>query len=82
MSENLVPLFNPLAKSFEFEWKDDNNDVHTLSLDPISITYFTKPQAHFMLKHLTDAVMAERGLNGINNVEEIKEIIKQIQVII
>ena len=80
MTEKMVGLFNPLSKEFNFEWKDDENQVHTLSLPPVDITYFTPPQARFLLKHLTDAVMAERGLNGINNVAEIKEIIKQIQV--
>ena len=75
-----IPLFNPLSKQFSYDWRDDKNETHTLVMEPISITYFNKPQADFMVKHLTDAVMAARKLNGINNKAEIIEIIKQIRV--
>jgi len=75
-----IPLFNPLSRQFSREWLDDNNQSHTLVMEPIAITYFTPPQARFIVKHLTDAVMASRSLNDINNVAERKEIIEQIKV--
>lgn len=82
MSETMVPLLNPLSKEVSFEWKDDENMSHNLVIGPLEIVYFTEPQARFMLKHITDAVMNEKKLNGINNVSEIEEIIKQIKVTI
>lgn len=75
-----VPLFNPLNTIFSYEWFDDKNIKYTLTMDPIAITYFTKPQADFMVKHLTDEIMNKRKLNGINHVDEMKEIINQIRV--
>lgn len=81
MIETMVPLLNPSLKNkYSFEWKDDNNNVNVLSIDPGEIIYFTPPQAVFMMKHLTDAIMAEKGYNGINNVAEMNEIQKQIKV--
>ncbi len=82
MSEKLVPLFNPLSSSFSYDWRDDSNITHTLVMDPISVSYFTLPQAEFMIKHLTDEIMNRRKLNGINHKGQIEEIIKQIRVII
>ena len=80
MISNKVGLFNPLSSSFSYEWFDDENVSHILTMEPISITYFTPSQATFMIKHLTDEVMNKRKLNGINNKAEMEAIIKQIKV--
>ncbi len=82
MSEKLVPLFNPLSTTFSYDWKGDNNETHTLVMNPISITYFEPSQADFMVKHLTDEIMNKREINPINNKREVDEIIKRIRVII
>ena len=82
MTTKLIPLLNPLSHTFSYDWKDDENVVHKLVMEPVQITYFTSPQAEFMVKHLTDAVMAARKLNGINHIAEIEEIKKEIRVTI
>ncbi len=80
MKEKRIPLFNPLSDPFDVEWLDDTNTPHALHMDPIAITYFTESQSKFMIKRLTDAVMNDRKLNGINHQKELKEIKNQILV--
>lgn len=73
-------LFNPLSSEFSYEWLDDNNTPHLLVMPPISISYFTKEQAPFMLKHLTDEVMHQRGINPINNAQEVLDLKNELLV--
>ena len=79
-TNDLVPLFNPLSQTFSYEWFNENNEKQILTMEPISISYFTESQADFMVKHLTDEVINRRKLNGINHRAEIEEIIRQIKV--
>lgn len=80
MNEKKIPLFNPLNSTFAYDWKDDNNEVHTLTMDPISIEYFEASQVDFMVKHLADEVMNKNNYNGINHADKRKEIEEQIRV--
>ena len=79
MTEKLVALFNPLRDAFSYEWKDDKNEPHTLTLEGREITYLPDYQAHFMAKHLSDAIYNEQG-RKVNPEVDIKEILKQIYV--
>ena len=71
-----------MATTFSYDWKDDKNAVHTLSMDAISITYFEPSQVDFMVKHLADEVMNKNNYNGINHADKRREIEKQIRVTI
>lgn len=74
-----VALFNPLSSDFSYEWLDDENKKHTLTMNSREITYFPEPQAKFMMKHLADAIIHQRGVRT-NHEDEYKAILKEIQV--
>jgi len=74
-----IPLFNPLSDDFTFEWKDDTNTLHTFTMRPLEITYFDKPIADFMARHLCDAVYHIRG-QKTNAVDDMKAIMGEIHV--
>jgi len=56
-----VPLYNPLLEDFEAEYYEDDNSLTTLKMPAGQITYFPKPKANFMAKHLADAVVNLSG---------------------
>lgn len=79
MTQKLIALFNPLRSTFKWDWLDDKNEKHTLVMEGREITYFPDYQAHFMAKHLADAVYGEQG-GKTNHEADIKEVLKQIYV--
>jgi hypothetical protein len=78
MTDQKIPLFNPLARDFEYSWLDDNNTKHQLLMKSYDITYFTSSQADFMAKHLADEILHEEGIKT-NAQDDLKKILKRIK---
>lgn len=56
-----TPLYNPID-NFSYEWLDDNNIPHTLTMKGYTTTSFPEHQANFMVKHLVDKIFFQRGV--------------------
>lgn len=74
-----IPLFNPLSDTFSFEWLDDDNWRHILTMRPLEITYFEPVQADFMARHLVDAIYHQRG-QKTNPEDDKKAILREVMV--
>ena len=57
MTDQKVSLYNPLDTDFTYTWLDDLNKPHELIMPAGRVTYFPKPQADFMTKHLLDELI-------------------------
>ncbi|MCR4343330.1 MAG: hypothetical protein NUV44_01060 [Candidatus Scalindua sp.] len=74
-------LFNSLTHDFSYEWLDDTNKPHTLTIKSHEIGYFPTGQWQFMRRHLADAVINTRSIKT-NYEDEYKEVLKEIDVIL
>ena len=79
MMIDTFPLYNPLSRQVSFDWNDDNDMIHTITFDPIAITYVPINQYEFCKGRLADAVWIDRGAK-IGHDEFIPEILKEIIV--
>ena len=75
-----IQLYNPLLKDFEYPWYDDHNEAHTLRLPSLVITTLPKAQGDFMLKHLIDEIINERGNTKKGHDAQAEEIKKEVLV--
>ena len=75
-----VPLFNPLNYDFECTFRRDSDNVpETYKMRAREITYFPPRIATHMKKHLSDAVLNERGIE-LNAELDRSNIYKEIEV--
>lgn len=74
-----VSIFNPLTTDFSYEWLDDFNKKHILTIPAMQIKQFNESQGRFVAKHLADCVLNERGTKT-NTEDELKKILKIIYV--
>ena len=56
-----LPLYNPLHEDFSAEYFEDDNSPTILTMPAGQITYFPRPKANFMAKHLADVVVNISG---------------------
>ena len=79
MTQDQKPLYNPLSRPVEFEWNDDQDQTHTITLDAVAITYVPENQYEFSKKRLADAVWIDRGAK-VGHDEYMPGILKEITV--
>lgn len=79
MKKDLVAVFNPLKREFEYVWFNDQNEPITLSIPARDFKYFPPYQGNFMAKHLADAVIHERGIKT-NAEDDYKLVMKEILI--
>ena len=58
-AQKRLGLFNPMYESFNFEYEGQE-----YTLDAQKITRLPQPIAKYVLRHLRDAVINDRGYNG------------------
>lgn len=61
MTQDTIRLYNPLLHDFEYIWYDEFDLAHQLVLPSLVITTLPNNQGEFMLQHLADEVMNDRG---------------------
>ena len=77
---NKVPLFNPLDYDFECTYRrDSDNKPMPYKMRAREITYFSPRLAEHMKKHLSDAILNERGIE-FNAELDRENIYKEIEV--
>lgn len=74
-----IAIFNPLPYDFSYTWFDDKNAPHLLTIKSIDMEYFPPYQAHFMAKHLVDALMNKYGYDK-NPEEQRKKLLQDVYV--
>ena len=62
--KNEEGVFNPLSQDFSCNY-DDGNGAKKYSINSREIAYFSPPIAKHVKKHLYDAIINDRNLNGI-----------------
>lgn len=73
-------LFNPLPYDFTYNWMDDYDKWHTLTIKSREVSYFDEGQFNFMRKHLADEVLEARGGVKTNWEDDIKAIKEELEV--
>ena len=71
-------IFNPLISDFSYEWLDDNDCIHLITLRAMDFTELSDAQATFMARHLADKVFQERGSTKMDREEQMKKILEEI----
>lgn len=73
-------LFNPLSYDFSYKWLDDYDKSHILTIRSREVVYFDESRFRFMLKHLSDAVLEDRGGPRTNWEDDIAKVKEEITI--
>lgn len=63
--QNEVGIYNPLSNDFSCSYDSDGKGPQEYKVPSREIAYFTPEIAKHIKKHLYDAIVNDRGLNGI-----------------
>ena len=73
-------IFNPLTSDFSYEWLDDTDCIHLITLRAMDFTELSEEQAPFIARHLADKIYQERGSTKMDREEQMKKILEEINV--
>lgn len=75
-----IAIYNPLKYDFSYPWKDEKNQEHILTIPTNDSIYFPYYQAHFMAKHIADAIINEMPSIVTNYEDERKKVLDIIYI--